>query len=117
MGTKKPDVVRLPPMPSQAVTLAEMRASGWTVRATCTRCKIGLHTDLGQMIGLLGPDFVLWGRHPRCKVWTWGDNERCAGTILFEVRSIRGGSWVAMRMTGEVRSAIDLRSQAAWQRR
>lgn len=64
------------------------------------------------MVALLGADFVLWGRHPRCRVWTWGDNERCAGTVLFEVRSIRGGSWVAMLMTGEVRDAVELRRQA-----
>lgn len=117
MGTKRPDVVRSPPMPAQGVTLAEIRANGWTVRATCRTCRISLHTDLGQMIALLGEDFVLWGRHPKCKVWTWGDNERCSGTVLFEVRSIRGGSWVAMRMTGEVQSAVELRSQAASQGR
>ncbi len=117
MGTKKPDVVRAPPMPAQAVMLSEIRALGWTVRATCTTCRISLHVDLGQMIALLGPDFVLWGRHPRCKVWAWGDTERCTGHILFEVRSIRGGSWVAMRMTGGVRDAMDLRGQAARQRR
>ena len=117
MGTKKPDVVRSPPMPAQALTLSEIRASGWTVRATCTTCKVSLHVDLGQMIALLGADFVLWGRHPRCKVWTWGDDERCSGSVLFEVRSIRGGSWVAMRMTGEVRSAIELRSRAAGEAR
>ncbi|WP_029415010.1 hypothetical protein [Brevundimonas bacteroides] len=111
MGTRKPDTVRQPPMPARAVTLAEMRAAGWMLRATCSRCRVQLHVDLAPMIALLGPDYVLWGRHPRCRVWAWGDDERCWGRILFEARSVRGGSWRALKHSSEVADAIDLRRQ------
>lgn len=96
-------------MPATAVTAAEMRAAGWTLRATCGRCKIQTHVDLNVIIAAKGPDYVLWGRMTQCKVWTWGDDERCRGRMSFEARSIRGGTWRALSMSGEVRDAIDLR--------
>lgn len=111
MGARNPDTVRIPPMPGQAVTLAEIRAEGWTVRATCTRCRVGLHVDLASMLALLGPDFILWGKSPRCRVWAYGDDERCPGRVLFEVRAIKGGSWRAMRWDGDVAAAVRRRDQ------
>lgn len=96
-----------------AVTAAEMRAEGWTLRGTCSLCRTQTHVDLGLIIVAKGPDYVLWGRSTRCKVWTWDDDERCKGRIAFEARSVRGGSWRALRMSGEVQNAIQLRSQAA----
>jgi len=117
MGARNPDTVSFPPMAMQAITVAEIRAIGWTVRATCGRCRISLHTDLNHMVAIAGPDMVLWGKHPRCKVWAYGDDERCTGRILFEVRSIKGGSWRAMRWTDEVRAAVEMRSQSGSQDR
>lgn len=117
MGRRNPDNIRMSPSPMTAITLAEIRAAGWKVRATCRRCGIGLHVDLGHMAALLGHGFILWGRHPRCRVWTYGDDERCGGLILFEARAIQGGTWRAMTMTEEVRTAIDLRSQMVAQAR
>jgi hypothetical protein len=38
-------------------------------------------------------------------------NARRPGTVLFEARSISGGSWMGVLMTGQVRDAIDLRPQ------
>lgn len=117
MGARNPDTVRAPPMPAMAVTAAEMRAEGWTLRATCGRCRVQTHVDLNLIIIAKGPDYVMWGRTTQCKVWTWGDDERCSGRMTFEARSIRGGSWRSLRMSGEVQSAIQLRNQMAAQRR
>lgn len=111
MGARNPDTVRSPPSPGQAVTLSEIRARSWTVRATCVRCKVSLHVDLAPMLALQGPDFILWGKSPRCRVWAYGDDERCPGRVMFEVRSVRGGSWRAMRMSAEVIEALNLRGQ------
>lgn len=116
MGARNPDTIRQPPMPAMAVTLAEIRAAGWTVRATCTRCRVSLHVDLGQMLALSGPDLVLWGKHPRCRVWAYGDDERCPGKIVFEARAVRGGSWRAMTWSGEVAEALNLQRLATTMR-
>lgn len=94
-----------------------MRAQGWTLRSTCSRCKTQLHVDLRLIALAKGPDYVLWGRSTRCKVWTWGDDEQCSGRITFEARSVRGGSWRPLRMSGEVQSAMDLKNQFNHHRR
>ena len=112
MGARNPDTIRHPPMPAMAVTLAEIRAAGWTVRATCSRCRVSLHVELAQMLALAGPDLVLWGKHPRCRVWAYGDDERCTGRITFEARAVRGGSWRAMKWSEEVAQALDLQRLA-----
>lgn len=93
----------------EALTAGEMKAAGWTVRATCRVCRTILWVDLNVPIRLAGPDELFWGRHPRCRVWTWGDDERCPGQVTFEARSVRGGTWRALKMTGEVRDAWLLR--------
>lgn len=95
-----------------AVTIAEMRARRWLVTACCSHCKTRLHVDLTVMISLKGPSFILWGKAARCRVWAYNVDDRCPGTVVFEARSIQGGSMRSLRMSGEVRSAIDLRSQA-----
>lgn len=112
MGTKKPDVVRMPPSPVAALTVGEIRAVGWQVRAICASCRIALWIDLDQLGRLAGDDAILWGRSGRCRVWRWGDQERCTGRVTFQARSIGGGTWVALAMTGEVRTAASLRAPA-----
>lgn len=102
MGARSPDRVRFPPTPAAALTIGEMNAQGWTLRAVCRRCRTALLVDTAAMARLLGPDALFWGRHPRCRVWSWGDRERCEGRVTFEARSVPGGSWRALRMSGEV---------------
>lgn len=116
MGARDPDTVSPPPSPMQAVTVAEMRARRWLVTAVCGHCRIRLHVDLTAMIALKGPDFILWGRSGRCRVWAYNVDDRCPGRVVFEARSVQGGSMRALKMTGEVRDAIDLRNQAGQRR-
>lgn len=96
----------MPPSPVAALTVGEIRAAGWHVRALCATCRIGLWIDLDQLGRAVGDDAVLWGKTGRCRVWRWGDHERCPGRVTFQARSIGGGAWVALAMTSEVRSAI-----------
>jgi len=117
MGARNPDIVSPPPSPQQALSIAEMRARRWLITANCTTCSIRLHVDLTAMIALKGPDFILWGKTGRCRVWAYSVDDRCPGRVLFEARSIKGGSMMPLKMTGEVRSAIELRAQSEAMRR
>lgn len=79
-----------PPSAEAALTLAEMKAAGWTVRAVCLRCGVRLRVDLDRLVRQLGGNEILWGRRSPCKV------EGCDGQVVFSARAVRGGSWVAM---------------------
>lgn len=117
MGSRDPDTVSPPPSPLFGVTIAEMRARRWLITANCQHCRIRLHVDLTAMIALKGPDLILWGKTGRCRVWAYNVDDRCPGRVVFEARSIQGGTIRALRMSGEVRDAIKLRSQAQSLRR
>lgn len=118
MGARDPDLLCPPPHPRHAVTLAEMHALRWTVTADCPACRTRTHVDLSALRRLLGDDYVLWGKTSRCKVWVrWTLDRRCEGKVTFLAQSSQTGSLVTLKMTGEVRDAIHLRSQAATQRR
>lgn len=80
-----------------------MRALGWRVSAVCTQCRTRLWVDLDHLAVLAGPDALMWGRAARCRVWTWGDHDRCPGVVVFEAQSIRGGSFKPLAMTAQVR--------------
>lgn len=98
-------------MPGEAVTLAEMQAERWIITAHCPTCRTRLHVNLLALIQLVGPTYVLWGKHPRCKVWTYSSDARCEGRVTFAAQSVQNGSFRLLTMSGEVRSAIELRSQ------
>lgn len=113
MGARGPDAVCPPPHPLVALTLAEMSARRWTILAACPACHARTHVDLSALRRLLGDDYVLWGRTTRCKAWVrWEVDRRCPGQVAFLAQSSTTGSAVPLRMSGEVRDAIELRSQA-----
>jgi hypothetical protein len=117
MGARDPDTIAAPPHPLQGLTLAEMHALRWIVLADCPACHARTHVDLSALRRLLGDGYVLWGRSTRCKAWVrWNVDRRCEGQVAFLAQSSLSGSIVPLRMTGEVRSAIELRSQAAQRR-
>lgn len=114
MGAVNPDRIAPPPSPLQAVTLGEMQAARWLIIADCQTCRARTHVDLSGQRRLLGDDYVLWGRTSRCKTWVrWEIDRRCPGRVTFYAQASVTGSAVPLRMTDEVRDAIDLRSQAA----
>ncbi|HYC74548.1 MAG TPA: hypothetical protein VEC04_06890 [Brevundimonas sp.] len=113
MGARDPDAIAPPPHPLQALTLAEMHARRWLVIAACPNCHARTHVDLAALRRLLGDDYVLWGRTTRCKAWVrWEVDRRCPGSVTFLAQSSLSGSTVPLRMTAEVRDAVNLRSQA-----
>lgn len=117
MGSRDPDTIAQPPHPLHALTLAQMHARRWIVLADCPTCHLRTHVDLSALRRLLGDDYVLWGRTTRCKAWVrWEVDRRCPGAVRFLAQSSVSGSAVPLRMTGEVRDAIELRSQAAGRR-
>lgn len=117
MGSRDPDLIASPPSPFRAVTLAEMRGARWTVTAYCDQCQTRLYVDIEALARLLGPDYVLWGKRPRCRVWVrWNVDRRCAGRVEFVAQASLTGSAVPLRMSNMVRDAIELRSQAASRR-
>lgn len=117
MGRKNPNNIRFPPSALDALTLREIVAAGWTVLATCRRCHVSLVVDMPAMLKVHGPAFLIWGRRPRCRVWTgYGDDNRCPGRVEFTARSIPGGQWVKLEMTSEVRLAQDFMKRAAAER-
>jgi hypothetical protein len=113
-----PDQLCPPPSPTAAVTVGEMRARRWFVTADCQQCRTRVHVDLDVMMKTIGSDFVLWGKRPRCKVWVrWTLDRRCEGRVVFLAQSSQTGSVVPLKMSGAVRDALDLRSQAKAYRR
>lgn len=116
MGAKNPDLIKPPPNPYYAITVAEMRAERWTVTAYCPACRTRTHVDLDALRKLLGDDYVMWGARSRCKVWVrWNLDRRCEGRVSFLAQSSQNGSAVELKMSSEVRARIDLRRQAAAQ--
>lgn len=118
MGSRDPDLICSPPSPLDAVTVAEMHARRWIVTAACRSCRTRVHVDLAVVRRVLGDDYVLWGKTSRCKVWVrWSLDRRCEGQVTFLAQSSQTGTEVPLRMTGIVRDAINLRSQAESYRR
>lgn len=91
MGSKHPDVLRAPPAPETALTLAEMHIREWELMACCRRCSVRLRVSLPVMIRAYGPDAIWWGRRPPCPVWD------CAGHLEYQARSIAGGTWRTLK--------------------
>ena len=90
-----------------------MHARRWIVTAHCRACGTRVYVDLSALARLVGADYVLWGRHPRCKAWVrWSVDRRCEGKVTFLAQSSQTGSVVPLEMSGLVRDAIELRSQA-----
>lgn len=79
-----------PPSPMIALTLGEMRAAGWTVRAVCQKCRVSLRVSLDQMIREMGPSEIIWGRRPPCRV------DGCEGRVVFSVQAVPRGTLVPM---------------------
>jgi hypothetical protein len=118
MGAINPDRLCPPPNPLGALTLAEMHAARWTILADCPTCRTRFHVNLAAMRRVMGNDYVLWGKTTRCKVWVrWTLDRQCEGRVTFYAQSSQTGSAVALKMSGEVESVIQMRSQAdAYQR-
>lgn len=110
MGTKRPDVVRRPPIPAEALTVDAIKAAGWQVRAVCPVCKARQWANLDTIARAIGGGALLWGRSTACRAWvdSYMTDDHCPGRLYFEARSIRGGSWRRLTMSGEVRDAWDL---------
>lgn len=117
MGARDPDSLAPPPHPLVALTLGEMAARRWLILADCPACRARTHVDLSALRRLLGDDYVLWGRRTRCKAWVrWEVDRRCPGSVVFLAQASQTGSAVPLRMSGEVRDAIELRGQATQRR-
>lgn len=108
MGRKHPDTANPPPEPYMGLTLGDIRARGWAMRAVCGRCGTRLEVDVGVLIRLLGPQADLWGRHPRCRAFPWDLEYRCTGRVTFEVRSTPHGSPRRMVEDGMVRMVREM---------
>jgi hypothetical protein len=114
MGAKNPDLIAPPPSPIRELTLADMAARRTILIADCPTCRARTHVDLSALRRLLGDDYVLWGRRARCKTWVrWEVDRRCPGRVRFYGAGSVTGSARELTMSGEVQSAIDLRSQEA----
>lgn len=118
MGARNPDLICSPPSALQALTVGEMRGLRWIVTANCRQCRTRVHVDLEAVGRVMGEDYVLWGKHPRCKVWVrWTLDRRCEGRTDLLAQSSQTGSIVPLEMTGAVRDAMMLRSQSDAYRR
>lgn len=118
MGARDPDLLCPPPSPLAALTVAEMHALRWIITADCRACRTRVHVDLSAVRRVMGDDYVLWGKTSRCKVWVrWTLDRRCEGQVTFLAQSSQTGSEVPLRMSGMVRDAINVRSQADAYRR
>lgn len=79
------------PSPRLALTIGEMVARKWQVRAVCDRCAIYVWVDPKPLVAMIGPHAFFWGRRGSCKVMM-GLN-RCSGRTRFEAKTIKGEAW------------------------
>ena len=90
-----------------------MAMRGWELVAECERCGVALHVDLVALAKAVGPNFILWGLRPRCRVAIEHGDGRCTGRVRFRARSIRGGTWVCVSRPGARRSALETQHMLA----
>lgn len=112
LGAKNPDLIARPPTPLDGLTLGDAVRLRWVVTSYCSQCKTRLHVATPALMQLLGEDYILWGRKPRCRVWVgWDLDRRCPGLVTFHAQASLKGSAVEMKWSREVDQAIEMRSQ------
>lgn len=93
------------------MTLIEMVERKWIVTSYCSQCRSRLHVSLEALVRVLGPDYILWGRRPRCRVWVqWDLDRRCPGRVTFHAQASLKGSAIEMKWSSEVDQILELRS-------
>jgi len=116
MGRRHPDQAHPPPQPWQGLTLGQIKARGWSMRAVCGRCDTRLEVDVAVLIRLMGSDADLWGRHPRCRAYPWDLPDRCKGRVTFELRATNLGTPTRMIVDGTVTLVREMMAELARQR-
>lgn len=82
------------PSPRLALTVSEMTARRWSIRAVCDRCCVYMWVEPKTVIAMVGPDAFFWGRRGTCKVMHGLD--RCCGRTRFEARTMLGQAWYSL---------------------
>lgn len=91
MSTKRPDVLRNPPAPETCLTVGEMWAAGWQLKACCRKCGLSLRVNVSALVKAYGPEAVWWGRSQECPRF-----DSCPGKLTYSARSISGGTWKSL---------------------
>lgn len=112
MGRKHPDFYNMPPDVLRGLTVGEMGARGWLVRARCQRCATVLTVRLDHVARLIGPQTILWGAEAPCRAWIHDGHRRCNGRVRFEAAAVDGGSWVELKGGQMVEDAREFRRRA-----
>jgi hypothetical protein len=79
------------PEPRLALSIGQMAARRWAVRAVCDRCGVILWCDLRVLAATVGPDSFFWGRRGRCRAMS--GLSRCVGQVRFEARPVLSEAW------------------------
>lgn len=108
MGRPNPNNVALGPHPLLALSVGHFAQRGWSVVANCRRCGVRQHADLTAIAKARGPNFILWGAHPRCKTYVENHEQRCSGRIIFQSRAVYGAQWINLILTQDVLDACAL---------
>ncbi len=82
------------PSPRLALTIGDMVARKWELRAVCDRCATYMWIDPAPLIAVLGPHAFFWGRRGSCRVMM--GPRRCCGRTRFEVKTVKGEAWCSL---------------------
>lgn len=80
--------------PVIALTLGEMVARHWSIRAVCENCQSIMWCDPRHLVASVGADTFFWGRRGRCRMMT-GLN-RCSGKVSFQAKPVRAEAWYSL---------------------
>lgn len=83
-------------MPELALTLSEIAARGWKMRACCGACGLIVRVSVDSLVRCYGPFTVWWGRRPPCPRMHDGDFA-CEGRMTYQAQGGPRASWVALR--------------------
>jgi hypothetical protein len=95
MGGPNPDDAAGPMIPAAALTLSEMAARRWKIRAGCSKCGLVVRVSLDALIRCHGAYAEWWGRHPPCpRVHDGGFP--CEGRLTYKAQGGKRATWVPL---------------------
>lgn len=104
MGGPNPDTLAGPMSPVAALTLADMAARRWKIRAGCPKCGLLVRVSLDALIRCHGAYAELWGRHPPCpRVHDGGFP--CEGRLTYLAQGAHRARWAPLKVRDDAELA------------
>jgi hypothetical protein len=104
MGGPNPDSIAGAMIPQAALTLSEMAARRWRLRASCGKCGLVVRVSVDALVRCHGAYAEWWGRHPPCpRVHDGGFP--CEGRLTYKAQGAHRAAWVPLVVRDEAEHA------------